>query len=59
MVMLVDPRQTSQECSQCENIKNDLKLSDSINHCNVCGLTIDRYPNAAINIKSRSMQTLK
>ena len=27
-----------------------MKLSDRIYHCNVCGLTIDRDLNAAINI---------
>ena len=59
MVMLIDPKQTSQECSQCGNIKNDLKLSDRIYHCNVCGLTIDRDLNAAINVLRRGMQSLE
>ena len=59
MVMLIDPRQTSQECSQCGNIKKDLKLSDRIYHCNVCGLTIDRDLNAAINVLRRGMQSLE
>ncbi|MHB8358631.1 MAG: RNA-guided endonuclease InsQ/TnpB family protein [Thermoplasmataceae archaeon] len=59
MVILVDPKQTSQECSQCGNIKKDLKLSDRIYHCNVCGLTIDRDLNAAINVLRRGMQSLE
>ena len=59
MVILVDPRQTSQECSQCGNIKKDLKLSDRIYQCNACGLTIDRDLNAAINIERRGMEKMK
>ena len=59
IVLLVDPRQTSQECSQCGNMKKDLNLSDRIYHCNACNLTIDRDLNAAINIERRGMQTLK
>ena len=59
MVMLIDPKQTSQECSQCGNIKKDLKLSDRIYHCNACGLTIDRDLNAAINIERRGMEKMK
>ena len=33
-----------------DNLKHDLKLSDHIFHCDVCGLTIDRDLNAAVNI---------
>ena len=46
---------SSKMCSRCGNIKRDLKLSDRIYHCNVCGLTIDRDLNAAINIKRFGM----
>ena len=48
--MLVDPRNTSKTCSRCGWVKDDLKLSDRIFHCNACGLDIDRDLNAAINI---------
>jgi putative transposase len=41
---------SSKMCSECGNIKHDLKLSDRIYHCNACGLTVDRDLNAAINI---------
>ena len=41
---------SSKMCSKCGNIKHNLKLSDRIYHCNVCGLSIDRDLNAAINI---------
>ncbi|MGC8563262.1 MAG: RNA-guided endonuclease InsQ/TnpB family protein, partial [Thermoplasmata archaeon] len=42
VVILVNPMQTSQECSQCGNIKHDLKLSDRTYHCNECCICIDR-----------------
>ncbi|PYB67953.1 hypothetical protein DMB44_06590 [Thermoplasma sp. Kam2015] len=45
----LDP--SSKICSSCGNIKHDLKLSDRIYHCNVCGLTIDRDLNATKNIR--------
>jgi len=38
-------------CSGCGNIKKDLKLSDRIYHCDICGLILDRDVNAASNIK--------
>jgi len=41
---------SSKMCSRCGNIKRDLKLLDRIYHCDVCGLTIDRDLNAAINV---------
>jgi len=43
---------SSKMCSGCGNIKHDLKLSDRIYHCDVCGLTIDRDLNASINIRN-------
>ncbi len=42
---------SSKICSRCGNIKHDLKLSDRIYHCDVCGLTIDRDHNASKNIR--------
>ena len=59
VVVLVDPRYTSQQCSGCGNIMHDLKLSDRIYHCNACGLTIDRDLNAAINMKRKGMEKLE
>lgn len=41
---------SSKTCSCCGNIKRDLKLSDRIYKCDICGLTIDRDYNAAINL---------
>jgi putative transposase len=39
-------------------VKDDLKLSDRIFHCNDCGLGIDRDLNAAINIYKRGMKKI-
>ena len=41
---------SSKICSQCGEIKKDLKLKDRIYKCNSCGLTIDRDFNASINL---------
>ncbi|WEV15646.1 transposase [Clostridium perfringens D] len=42
---------SSKTCSQCGNVKKDLKLSDRIYKCD-CGFTIDRDLNASINLKN-------
>ena len=42
---------SSKTCSQCGEIKTNLKLSDRIYRCD-CGLTIDRDLNASINLKN-------
>lgn len=41
---------SSKTCSQCGQIKKDLKLSDRTYHCH-CGLHIDRDLNASINLR--------
>jgi putative transposase len=51
-VVEVDPRNTSQECSDC-GVKVPKKLSDRLHACGRCGLTIDRDLNAARNILNR------
>ncbi|MGC8645873.1 MAG: RNA-guided endonuclease InsQ/TnpB family protein, partial [Thermoplasmata archaeon] len=43
---------SSKMCSRCGNMKSSLKLSERTYHCDVCGLTIDRDLNAAINIRN-------
>ena len=55
VVVLVDPRHTSQKCSKCGSIKDDLKLSDRIYHCDICEHTMDRDLNAAINIRNMGL----
>ena len=52
-VIKVDPRDTTQECSNCHYIKKwtmRLALEDRTYRCNICGLTLDRDINASINI---------
>ena len=41
---------SSKTCSNCENYKRDLKLSQRVYSCNNCGEEIDRDLNAALNI---------
>lgn len=56
-VKLVNPRNTSQQCSQCgEIVKKDLSVR--VHHCLKCGLVLDRDINAAINIKTRGLASL-
>lgn len=51
-VISVDPKNTSQECSDCgEIVKKDLSVR--IHDCPSCGLKIDRDVNAAKNILGR------
>jgi len=53
-VMFVNPKNTSQICSNCGIIvKKDLSVR--IHNC-ICGLSIDRDLNAAINILNRGMK---
>jgi putative transposase len=55
VVVLVDPRYTSQTCSQCGHGFESLSLSDRWIDC-ACGLSLDRDHNAAINILKRAGQ---
>ena len=41
---------SSKTCSECGNIKKDLKLSDREYICEECGCVIDRDKNASINL---------
>lgn len=51
IVVLVNPRNTSQMCSDCEHVPKTRKpLSQRTHSCNECGLTLDRDVNAARNI---------
>jgi len=49
---------SSKLCSCCGNVKSDLKLSDRTYRCNICGNTIDRDFQAALNIKTYGEQML-
>ena len=53
-VELVNPRNTSQICSQCgAKAEVKLELKDRLFTCNHCGMSKDRDLNAAINISRR------
>ena len=52
-IIEVDPHNTSQICSGCENIVKK-KLSDRWHHCPVCGYSAHRDINAARNILKRA-----
>ena len=40
---------SSKMCSNCGNVKKDLKLSDRMHYCD-CGYCMDRDVNASINL---------
>jgi putative transposase len=42
---------SSKKCSNCGNIKQDLKLKDRVYKCDECGLELDRDLNAARNLE--------
>ncbi len=46
---------SSKLCSNCGNLKKDLKLSDRIYNCDVCGVTLDRDYNASRNIRKMGL----
>lgn len=52
LVIGVDPRGTTQECSRCGG-KVSKGLSQRTHDCPHCGLTLDRDHNAALNIQRR------
>jgi len=41
---------SSKTCSNCGNVKEDLKLTDRTYNCEVCNFSLDRDENAALNI---------
>ncbi len=55
-VVLVNPNNTTQLCSRCNQIVRK-ELSDRVHCCPVCGLTMDRDQNAAINIMRLGLQS--
>ena len=50
---------SSKTCSNCSNVKENLKLSDRIYHCECCGLEIDRDYNASLNILRKGLEMLE
>ncbi len=56
-VVLVDPRNTTKECSGCGAIVPKT-LRDRVHQCDSCGLTMNRDLNASINILRRGLASL-
>ena len=57
VVVLVEPRNTSQRCSGCgEMVEKSLDIR--VHECPVCGLVMDRDQNAAINILRLGLESL-
>ena len=55
-IVKVDPKFTSQVCSQCGQVRKK-DLSDRWHSCG-CGAALDRDVNAAINILARGKRVL-
>ncbi|MEM3487719.1 MAG: transposase [Conexivisphaerales archaeon] len=59
IIVKVDARNTSNECSRCGNIQ-EMPISEIIYICKRCGLQMDRDVNAAISmLKSRACPNLR
>ena len=57
VVVLVEPRNTSQRCSGCREMV-EKSLDVRVHVCPVCGLVMDRDQNAAINILRLGLESL-
>jgi Transposase and inactivated derivatives len=57
VVELVNPRNTSKECSVCGHTQ-DMPLSERTYNCPECGNIMDRDHNAAVNILQRIGQDM-
>ena len=63
-VLAVNPAYTSQDCSGCgyrpdgKEGRTKKKLSDRWHLCPICGLSVDRDTNAAVNILALGQQSL-
>ena len=59
-IVKIDPfYPSSKTCSNCGNVKKELKLSERTYHCNECGFTIDRDLNASINILKAGLKMIE
>jgi putative transposase len=56
-VVLINPKQTSQRCSQCGQLVMKT-LKDRVHTCPQCGLVMNRDLNASINIMRLGLQSL-
>jgi putative transposase len=58
LMVKVNPAYTTQDCSHC-GYRQKLNLSDRMYHCPCCSLSLDRDVNAALNILSLGLQTVR
>ena len=59
-IVKIDPfYPSSKTCSNCGNVKKELKLSERTYHCEECGFTIDRDLNASINILKTGLKKIE
>jgi putative transposase len=49
---------SSKTCSNCHEIKTDLKLKERVFNCSHCGLKIDRDFNASLNLENAVSSTV-
>jgi len=56
-MVMVDPKNTTQECSRCGTIVRK-ELKDRVHSCD-CDLVLDRDENAAINILRRGLASVR
>ncbi|MGE8077607.1 zinc ribbon domain-containing protein [Peribacillus loiseleuriae] len=57
VLIKVEPTFTSQDCSCCNNrVKKSLSIRTHI--CTKCGMVLDRYYNAAINILQKAIKEM-
>ena len=54
-VIIVNPKHTSQECSQCGHVARSNRRSQARFSCTQCGYTANADYNAACNIRSRAL----
>jgi putative transposase len=57
-VVKVDPRHTSQQCSQCEHQARNNRRSQSLFLCRACGYQLNADLNAAKNIRDKHLACL-
>lgn len=57
-VVKVDPRHTSQTCSQCGHQHRSNRRSQSLFKCHECGYSLNADYNAAINIRDKYISSL-
>lgn len=55
-VVFVDPRYTSQKCSQCKHVSRSNRPEQAVFKCRVCKFTCHADHNAAINIRANYLQ---